>query len=198
MSKSLGNSIFASDLLSAGSGLAVRYYLGSAHYRSTLDYHEGVLAEAQTALDRIHTFMQRAAALVGSVETGFEKLPVEFISAMDDDLNLPLALGALHTSVRAGNAAIDASNIGAVGEALSQVASMVDVLGIDPTASQWQSAGAGAERSALEAIITGLIEQRKAARAAKDFARSDEIRDLLQQAGIVLEDGPTETKWSIN
>ncbi|MEY4981511.1 MAG: hypothetical protein RL174_849 [Actinomycetota bacterium] len=198
MSKSLGNSIFAADLLAAGSGLSVRYYLGSAQYRSTLDYHEGVLAEAQTALDRIQTFMQRAEAVAGVVETGFEKLPSEFISAMDDDLNLPLALGALHTSVRAGNAAIDASDIGAVGEALSQVASMVDVLGIDPTASQWQSAGAGAERNALEAVITGLIEQRKAARAAKDFARSDEIRDLLQQAGIILEDGPIETKWSIN
>lgn len=198
MSKSLGNSIFASDLLAAGSGLAVRYYLGSAHYRSTLDYHEGVLVEAQTALDRIQTFMKRAAELVSSVETGFAKLPAEFISAMDDDLNLPLALGALHTSVRVGNAAIDASDIGAVGEALSQVASMVDVLGIDPTDLQWQSAGAGAERNALEAVITGLIEQRKAARAAKDFARSDEIRDLMQQAGIVLEDGPTETKWSID
>lgn len=198
MSKSLGNSIFAADLLAAGSGLAVRYYLGSAQYRSTLDYHEGVLAEAQTAIDRIHTFMQRAGELVSSVETGYSKLPADFVSAMDDDMNLPLALGALHSSVRAGNSAIDSSDTGAVAEALSQVASMVDVLGINPTAAQWQSAGAGKERDALESVINGLIEQRKTARAAKDFARSDEIRDLLQQAGIVLEDGPSETKWSIN
>ena len=198
MSKSLGNSIFASDLLAAGSALSVRYYLGSAHYRSTLDYHEGVLAEAQTAIDRIHTFMQRAGELVSSVETGYSKLPADFVSAMDDDMNLPLALGALHSSVRAGNSAIDSSDTGAVAEALSQVASMVDVLGINPTAAQWQSAGAGKERDALEFVINGLIEQRKTARAAKDFARSDEIRDLLQQAGIVLEDGPSETKWSIN
>lgn len=198
MSKSLGNSIFAADLLAAGSPLAVRYYLGSAQYRSTLDYHDGVLTEAQTAIERIATFMQRAQALVGNVEAGYQALPVDFISGMDDDLNIPVALGALHLAVRNGNAAIDAGDIGAVSSALSQVASMVDVLGINPTASHWQSAGAGAATDALSAIVDGLLEQRQAARAAKDFAKSDEIRDLLQRAGVTLEDGANETKWSIN
>lgn len=198
MSKSLGNSIFASDLLAAGAPLAVRYYLGSAQYRSTLDYHEGVLVEAQTAIERIATFMQRAQSLVDNFDSGYQSLPVEFIQAMDDDLNIPVALGALHLAVRNGNAAIDAGDIGAVAIALSQVASMVDVLGINPTALQWQNAGAGAANEALSAIVDVLLEQRQAARVAKDFAKSDEIRDLLQRAGLTLEDGANETKWSIN
>jgi len=198
MSKSLGNSIFAADLLAAGSPLAVRYYLGSAQYRSTLDYHDGVLTEAQTAIERIATFMQRAQALVGNVESGYQALPADFIAGMDDDLNIPVALGALHLAVRNGNAAIDAGEIGAVSSALSQVASMVDVLGINPTASRWQSAGASAANDALAAVVDGLLEQRQAARAAKDFAKSDEIRDLLQRAGVTIEDGANETKWSIN
>jgi cysteinyl-tRNA synthetase len=203
MSKSLGNSIFATDLLAAGSPLAIRYYLGSAQYRSVLDYHNGVLVEAQTALDRIEGFIRRASTIVGAAtsgeaHTGLNHLPPEFVAAMDDDLNLPVALGALHNSVRSGNAAIDASNTEGVANALSQVVSMVDVLGLNPLAAEWQTAGASAEQQALDSVIRGLIEERKAARAAKDFARSDEIRDLLTQAGVVLNDSPDATTWSIN
>lgn len=198
MSKSLGNSIFAADLLAAGTPLAVRYYLGSAQYRSVLDYHDGVLVEAQTALDRIEGFIKRASALVSSVNSGYPQLPSEFIAAMDDDLNLPVALAALHNAVRAGNAAIDSENTEAVANALAQVVSMVDVLGLNPLAAEWQNSGSSAEQQVLDTVIRGLIEERKAARAAKDFARSDEIRDLLNQAGVVLNDSSDTTTWSIN
>jgi cysteinyl-tRNA synthetase len=198
MSKSLGNSIFAADLLAAGTPISVRYYLGSAQYRSVLDYHDGVLVEAQTALDRIEGFIKRAGSLVGDVATGFDQLPADFISAMDDDLNLPVALGALHSAVRTGNAAIDAANTEGVAIALAQVVSMVDVLGLNPLAAEWQVAGSSAEQQALDSVIRGLIEERKVARAAKDFARSDEIRDLLTQAGVVLNDTPDATTWSIS
>jgi cysteinyl-tRNA synthetase len=198
MSKSLGNSIFAADLLSAGSPLAVRYYLGSAQYRSVLDYHDGVLDEAQSAIDRISGFIKRAIAVAGTGNSGFDHLPAEFISAMDDDLNIPIALGSLHTAVRAGNAALDAGEVGAVRYALSQVVSMVDVLGINPLSQQWSKTSEPAEHEVFDAVIRGLIEQRNAARAAKDFAQSDAIRDQLQQAGITLEDAADGTKWSIS
>jgi cysteinyl-tRNA synthetase len=206
MSKSVGNSIYAADLLAAGRPLAVRFYLGSAHYRSVLDYHEGVLDEAESALARIEGFLERAARRLNDTqfapsvpEFGPETLtvlPADFIAAMDDDLSIPAALAALYEAIRAGNTALEREDLAEVSSALSAVRGMVEVLGINPEAPQWASQGSG-EGRALEALMTSLIEQRKAARAAKDFARADEIRDALQKAGIKLEDAADSTHWSL-
>ena len=206
MSKSLGNSIFASDLLAAGRGIAVRYYLGSAHYRSVLDYHEGVLDEAESAISRIETFIERATRRLA--ETKFAAaplaaaqllsvLPVEFVNAMDDDLAIPAALGALHETVRAGNSSLDAEDLAATAQALIAVHAMTEVLGINPAA--WAATSPSAAKDdALEALVVSLIAERDAARAAKDFARSDAIRDQLKAAGIVLEDAADGTHWSVS
>jgi cysteinyl-tRNA synthetase len=206
MSKSLGNSIFASDLLAAGRGIAVRYYLGSAHYRSVLDYHEGVLDEAESAISRIETFIERATRRLA--ETKFAAspvaaaqllsvLPVEFVNAMDDDLAIPAALGALHETVRAGNSSLDAEDLAATAQALIAVHAMTEVLGINPAA--WSATSPSAAKDdALEALVVSLIAERDAARAAKDFARSDAIRDQLKAAGIVLEDAADGTHWSVS
>jgi cysteinyl-tRNA synthetase len=206
MSKSLGNSIFASDLLAAGRGVAVRYYLGSAHYRSVLDYHEGVLDEAESAVSRIETFIDRATRKLTDTEFAVSAklpgdllsvLPTEFISAMDDDLAIPAALAALHETVRAGNTSLDAEDLEATAKALTAVLAMTEVLGINP--AKWNAASPNAAKDdALEALVISLIAERDAARSAKDFARSDAIRDQLKAAGIVLEDAADGTHWSVS
>ncbi len=198
MSKSLGNSIFAADLLAAAKPSVVRYYLGSAHYRSVLDYHEGVLDEAAAALGRIETFLARAeragasAALTGAI---IDSLPAAFIRAMDEDLAIPAALGVLHDTVRDGNSAIDAGNASEVSKSANAVRAMLAALGIEPSAA---AATGSTHETALDQLIQGLIAERNAARAAKDFARSDAIRDQLKAAGITLEDGADSTHWSVS
>jgi cysteinyl-tRNA synthetase len=213
MSKSLGNSIFADDILNAGRGIAVRYYLGSAHYRSVLDYHEGVLEEAESAVSRIETFIERAMRRLADTKFAaaplqvakpselMAHLPTDFVAAMDEDLAIPAAIAALHETVRAGNSSLDAEDLEATAQALVQVQAMTEVLGINPIS--WKAAGAAngsdsAKDQALAELVVGLIAERDAARAAKDFARSDAIRDQLKAAGIVLEDAADGTHWSVN
>ena len=201
MSKSLGNSVFAADLFAQTRPIAARYFLGSAHYRSVLDLHDTALAEAEAAMSRIEGFVARAARknaspAVVSPATAYALLPAGFVAAMDEDLNLPAALAALHEQVRAGNANLDAG-----GDAAAEYASvlaMLEVLGLNPNASVWAAGGTSAADPALEALVASLIEERNAARANKDFSRSDSIRDQLKAAGIQLEDGADGTNWSIS
>lgn len=200
MSKSLGNSIFAADLLAAARPIVVRYYLGSAHYRSVLDYHEGVLDEAEAAVTRIETFIEKAVRRLGAAPSIADAavmaaLPAAFIKAMDEDLAMPAALAALHDEVRAGNSAIDSANDQALSESLSAVLAMTSVLGINPL--DWAAGSAGNDQ-VLENLVQALIVDRNAARANKDFAQSDAIRNQLQAAGITLEDAADGTHWSVN
>jgi cysteinyl-tRNA synthetase len=200
MSKSLGNSIFAVDLLAAARPIAVRYYLGSAHYRSVLDYHEGVLEEAESAVARIETFIEKAIRRLGSTpvlvaDQILSALPAAFTKAMDEDLAMPAALAALHDAVRAGNSGLDSDDAEAVAAALRSVLAMTSVLGINPL--DW-SKESGANDSALDNLVQSLIAERNQARANKDFARSDAIRNQLQAAGIALEDAADGTHWSVN
>jgi cysteinyl-tRNA synthetase len=203
MSKSLGNSVFATDFLASAREVVIRYYLGSAHYRSVLDYHEGVLEEADAAYSRIEAFIQRSSRRLDGSKFNIELphdlltvLPDEFVSAMDDDLAMPAALAVLHETVRSGNAAVDGDDLQAAASSVVAVLAMTEVLGINPNSAKW--AKAVSNDSALDALIQSLIAERNAARAAKDFARSDAIRDQLSSAGITLEDGANATNWSIN
>ena len=208
MSKSLGNSIFAADLLAQGNPLVIRYWLGSAHYRSVLDYSPSVIAEAQAAFDRITGFLERAAKLVGAAAFAidgsklanlFGNLPEDFVAAMDNDLAIPSALAAVYEAVRAGNTAIDGGDSAAVTQNALAVRSMLAVLGVDPMAPEWtRGAGNSGEHKALDSLIQGLIQQRNEARANKDFALADAIRNQLTAAGIVLQDGAETTNWSVN
>ena len=107
MSKSLGNSIFAAEFLELAPPLVVRYYLGAAHYRSTIDYHDGALVEAEAALDRIAVFLDKSERRLTGAGQGVEEvIPDAFAAAMDDDLAVPQALAVLHDTVRAGNLAL--------------------------------------------------------------------------------------------
>ena len=199
MSKSLGNSIYASEFLALARPVVVRYYLGAAHYRSTIDYHEGVLVEAEAALARIESFLVRAdRVLVEAPIHGVEIVPSAFADAMDDDLSVPVALAVLHETVRAGNVALDSGALPEVAAARGQILAMTEILGINPVSTQWRDAAAGPASQALSALVESLIADRNAARAAKEFGTADRIRDELAAAGISIEDGTENTSWSIS
>ncbi|NUU07162.1 cysteine--tRNA ligase [Leifsonia sp. C5G2] len=200
MSKSLGNSVYAADLLGAARPLVVRYYLGSAHYRSTIDFHDGSLSEAEAALDRIAGFFERVERRLSGTRFaghGVEVVPESFAEAMDDDLAVPQALAVLHDTVRSGNAALDAEDLEAAATARGHVLAMTEVLGINPLSPQWRSSGSTAAESALGELIGTLLADRQQARAARDFAAADRIRDELAAAGITIEDTPSGSHWSI-
>lgn len=202
MSKSLGNSIYAAEFLSAARPIVVRYYLGSAHYRSTIDYHAGSLVEAEAAFTRIEGFLSRAADAVAATpdieQTGAVAVPDGFATAMDDDLGVPQALGVLHETVRQGNAALDAQDVALAARLRSEVVAMLGVLGLDPAAPEWaSSAEGGAADAVLASLVEHLLGERETARSSKDFAAADRVRDALAAAGVTLEDTPTGPKWSI-
>jgi len=201
MSKSLGNSIYAAELLEQARAIVVRYYLGAAHYRSTIDFHEGSLAEAEAALERIESFLDRADRRLADTRfagSGVEIVPEEFAEAMDDDLAVPQALGVLHETVRAGNAALDAEDLHAAASARGQVLAMSEVLGINPLSSGWAVATDEPAMIALTALVERLLDDREIARQSRDYAAADRIRDELVAAGITIEDTPSGAHWSFD
>lgn len=193
MSKSLGNSVFAKDLLPQAAPIVLRYLLGSAHYRSTLELHDGAIAEAKTSFERIEGFLRRAQRELGEIPS--QDVPDGFREAMNDDLNIPAALAVIFDMVRVGNSALDHKDSSATGTA-GEVIAMLDVLGINPLSAEWASSGEGIE--ALSVLMQELIAARAQARADKDFATADLLRDRLAAAGITIEDTPDGAHWSIN
>jgi cysteinyl-tRNA synthetase len=209
MSKSLGNSLLVTDVLRRVRAPELRYYLVQAHYRSLLEYSEDALEEAAAAYQRIERFVLRASeALMGAAEAdGAPGLPVSFRSAMDEDLGVPAALAAVHASVRDGNQALSASDKSGVRVSLAQARAMLDVLGLDPLAAPWTGAWAGAAAGApgagqrlhdvLGSLVKLTLQQRDAARARRDYATADVIRDGLDEIGIQVEDTPEGPRWEL-
>ncbi len=197
MSKSAGNSLFAADLLGQARPIVVRYLLGSAHYRSTLEVHADALAEAAAAFERIESFLKRCERFEAG-ELKVATLPEEFVRAMNDDLSVPMALAVIHETVRAGNSAWDAGDTRVALERGSEVLAMVDVLGLNPRDPIWGAPTSSRALDALGVLVHRLLAEREAARAAKDFATSDRVRDDLGAAGILIEDTSHGPQWSIN
>jgi cysteinyl-tRNA synthetase len=202
MSKSLGNSLLVSAMLERVRPLDLRYYLGAAHYRSNIEYHESSLTEAASAMGRIEGFLDRAAAALsatGSTGSAVAGLPDEFRAAMDDDLNVSAALAVVHDTVRQGNAALDRRDLPAVSDATGSVAAMTTVLGINPHDDPWVSASGTDDRAtaALDVLVRAQLEERAAARAARDWAAADAVRDRLAAAGIEVTDGPDGPTWQL-
>ena len=180
--------------------LVVRYALAAAHYRSSLDISPSSFDEAAAALGRIRAFLERAVRALQDESEDVRidaAVPERFAIAMDDDLGVPQALAVLHETVRAGNTALDDRDLDAVRTAFADVAVMTGILGIDPLDATW-NAPQGAEALALDALVQSLIGQRAVARAGKDWAAADRIRDALTAAGITLEDTNDQTHWSIH
>lgn len=194
MSKSIGNIITPAQMLEAARPLVVRYYLGQAHYRSVLDYHPTSLEEARVAVERVEAFL----AATRDYHREDAAVPEAFAEAMDDDLNIPKALAALHAGVRAGNAALAAGE--SAQDTAEQVYAMARVLGLVELMS-FSQAGAAAnepgEHAALDSLIQTMLTQRAEAREAKDWARADQIRDALAAAGITVKDGASGSTWSL-
>ncbi|RSN44543.1 cysteine--tRNA ligase [Actinomadura sp. WAC 06369] len=195
MSKSVGNVVLLTDLLGRARPVEVRYYLAAAHYRSLMDYTDAALAEAVSAYQRIEGFVTRAAEVVGGGGPG--ALPAAFTAAMDDDLGVPQALAVLHDTVREGNGALASSDDDAVREHLAAVRAMAGVLGLDPLADEWARTGGDDLRPVVDALVGVALGQRQAARARKDYAAADAIRDGLTAAGIVVEDTPHGPRWEL-
>lgn len=204
MSKSVGNTISPHQMLEQATPRVVRYFLGQAQYRSQLDYRPDSLTEAAAAVERIDTFIANARyrleAAAGTANAVLDSqsgtVPEAFAAAMDDDLNVPQALAALHETVREGNAALDNHDEATVARALSQVLAMVRVLGLDD-ATEPETTGTSAEYQVLDQMIQAQLAERAEARAAKDWARSDQIRDALASLGISVVDSADGVRWTL-
>ena len=191
MSKSIGNTISPAQMLQMARPLVVRYYLGSAHYRSILDYRPSSLQEAATAIERVEAFL---AATQDVLKPGRE-VPQAFAEAMDDDVNIPRALAVLHEQTRAGNAALAAGE--EVSEAANAVMAMAEVLGLAQLMSFNAESTSSAEHEALDALIQAVLAERADARAQKDWAKADAMRDLLASAGVQVKDSANGSSWSV-
>lgn len=207
MSKSLGNVLSVPNILTQVRPIELRYYLGSAHYRSMLEYSESALQEAAAGFRRIEKFLARAVEILGEVETG-SWLP-SFEEALDDDLSVPQSLAVIHDAVREGNKVLESGNRERLTEIAGAVRAMAGVLGVDPMSATWsgpsaQGRGLGISTeasdgatSALDVLVRAELDRRAAARAEKDFATADEVRDRLKEAGVVVTDTPEGATWSL-
>ncbi|WP_185996013.1 cysteine--tRNA ligase [Nocardioides campestrisoli] len=198
MSKSLGNSLTIPSVLQRYRGIELRYYLVAAHYRSHVEFSFEALDEAATGLRRIEAFLDRARVETTPGTATRERLPEAFAAAMDDDLGTPAAVAVVHETVREGNRLL--ADGGDAREAAEQVLAMLDVLGLHPADPAWRG-GADQESArltdAVDALVGALLEQRAAARAAKDFATADALRDRIKAAGIEIEDTPSGPRWTL-
>ncbi|WP_270886825.1 cysteine--tRNA ligase [Pedococcus sp. 5OH_020] len=202
MSKSLGNSLVVSEVTKLARPLALRYYLTAAHYRSTIDYYEGSLQEAEATVERIEGFLARAQRVLPELSTEPDPtaIPQAYAAAMDDDLNVSGALAVVHETVRAGNTAIDEADQEGLASAFAAVLAMTDLLGVNPLDPHWHagtSSGDGDAKAALDALVRDRLGAREAARAARDYGTADAIRDQLAAAGILIEDTASGARWSL-
>jgi len=198
MSKSVGNVLDLDAVTALGiRPVELRYYLAAPHYRSRIDYSDESLREAAAGYRRLEGFVQRAAERLGAGELG--PLCADFVEAMDDDLNTSRALASVHDVVRDGNTALADGNDDAARGALGSARAMLAVLGLDPLDPQWTAVDAGAGlRAVVDALVSLALEQRNQARARKDWAAADAIRDQLKHAGVVVEDTPHGPRWTLD
>jgi cysteinyl-tRNA synthetase len=197
MSKSLGNTVSIPEMLRRYRAPELRYYLIQPHYRSTIEYSDGALSEAAQGYQRIEQFLRRVSGSVGEVPVG--EIRPEFTAALDDDLSTPQAFAVMHNTVREGNTALDSGDEQEALRLAGSVRAMTSVLGLDPLSPEWSESG-GAETSARQALgdlVEGLLKERQKARAERDFARADAVRDRLLAAGVTVEDTPNGPIWTV-
>ncbi len=197
MSKSLGNSLQVHELLKTVRGIELRWYLGSAHYRSMLEFSHEALAESATAFRRIEGFLTRSFEILGVAPTPV--ISQAFRDAMNDDLAVPTALASISEALKTGNSAITAGDKAVIASAANEIRGALEVLGCDPFDPVFAVHGAGEDLTvALDGVIKLALAQRTAARERKDFAASDAIRDGLAALGITIEDTAQGPRWSIS
>ena len=199
MSKSLGNFFTVRDITSQYDPMVLRFYMLSAHYRNPLNFSKELMDSAKTSLDRIYTALERLQELRAKVQgdtmtekeledqKAVDQLQETFNSKMDDDLNTADAITAIFELVRMANVtATEESTKAYVDYVLAKLELLMSVLGLRTEL----------KKDDLDSEVEKLIEERQAARKAKNFARADEIRDQLLAMGIVLKDTREGVKWS--
>ena len=194
MSKSLGNSLQVHEILKKVRGIELRWYLGGAHYRSMVEFSFDALEESSVNFRRIEGFLKRAADVLGTAPEGI--ISAGFTEAMNEDLAVPTALAVISEIMKSGNTALAANNLDEVKRAAAEIRGALSILGCDPFDPIFATDSASSKET-LDGLISLALEQRQAARARKDFAASDAIRDQLAVLGVVIEDTATGTRWSI-
>jgi len=195
MSKSLGNSLQVHEILKQVRGIELRWYLGSAHYRSMLEFSFEALEEAAVNFRRIEGFLKRATEILGETPEGV--ISTGFAEAMNEDLAVPTALAVIAEIMRNGNTALSSHDRTGVRTAAAEIRGALAILGCDPLDSNFISTNS-ADAELLDGLISLALEQRAAARARKDFAAADVIRDQIAGLGVVIEDTSQGTRWSIS
>nr|WP_277606057.1 cysteine--tRNA ligase [Glycomyces sp. L485] len=198
MSKSLGNTLSVTALGEKGfRPVDIRYYLTTAQYRSPLDFSEAALGEAQSAWDRLSNFVHRAAEQLGTESTIGGMACSDFVVAMDDDLNTPAAVAAIHDMTREGNTALDEGKDTAAANIAGGVRAMLGQLGLDPLDPHWDEPADAKLTGVVDSLVALALEQRAEARARKDYAAADRIRDELARAGVTVKDTPRGPVWTV-
>jgi len=195
MSKSLGNSLQVMEILKKVRGIELRWYLGSAHYRSMLEFSFEALEESAVNFRRVEGFLQRAHEILKKeIEPS---ISAQFATAMNNDLAVPQALADISELVRIGNTAITENDLVALAKSAGEVRGALEILGCDPFDPVFADSNSS-KVEILDGLISLALAQRNAARARKDFAASDEIRDSLTALGITIEDTPAGSRWTVN
>ena len=196
MSKSLGNSLKVDEVLKKVRGIELRWYLSSAHYRSMLEFSFEALDEAVVSFKRIENFLTRAKELLAS--TPEIEISQELSDALNDDLAVPQVLAQISEWLKLGNSALSVSDKAQVARYASYIRAALSILGADPFDPAYSSSPSADLTGAVDGLISLLLEQRSAARARKDFAAADQIRDQIIAMGISIEDRADGVRWSIN
>ena len=196
MSKSLGNSLKVDEVLKKVRGIELRWYLSSAHYRSMLEFSFEALDEAAVSFKRIENFLNRAKEILGSAPE--IEISQELSDALNDDLAVPQVLAQISEWLKLGNSALSASDKAQVARYASYIRAALSIIGTDPFDSAYSSSSSADLTGAVDGLISLLLEQRSAARARKDFAAADQIRDQIIAMGISIEDRADGVRWSIN
>ena len=187
MSKSLGNVVLVHDLLKQWPGEVLRFAMLSGHYRAPLDWTEDLLKQAKTTLDRIYGALRRVWVAEGGEQDDWGVL-----KALEDDLNTPEALAELSRLASEANMAADQKNAATMADAKANLLAAGKLLGLlTRTPKEWEQGGDDDGNARIDALIQARID----ARAAKDWAEADRIRNELAAEGIEIMDGPNGSTW---
>jgi cysteinyl-tRNA synthetase len=195
MGKSLGNALLVEVILQRVRGIELRWYLGSAHYRSMLEYSESALDESAVAFRRIESFLMRATEIIGAEPVAL--VSDSFALAMNDDLAVPAGLATMWENLRLGNQAITDADVASISKNAGEIRGALQILGCDPFDANFEAQSSSDVAEAMDGVIKLALAERASARDRKDFAASDAIRDGLLALGITIEDTAQGPRWSI-
>ena len=195
MGKSLGNALLVEVILQRVRGIELRWYLGSAHYRSMLEYSESALDESAVAFRRVESFLKRATEIIGAEPAAL--VSSSFALAMNDDLAVPAGLATVWENLRLGNQAITDADVAAISKNAGEIRGALQILGCDPFDARFGTQTSSDVAEAMDGVIKLALAERASARDRKDFAASDAIRDGLLALGITIEDTAQGPRWSI-